>query len=112
MNFHPKLFKVIDGETFINGAGVLLMAANTLHSNDGQFAEVARQRAQSTIDALLSAARAGGFTQGDVLETLLSTDRNSERAVDLSIIAMDCIGGAEAFCNALARAGVNPTGGA
>lgn len=110
MKFHPKLVKFIDGEPYINGAGILLLSATALHGRDIPVTSDARRRAQSTIDALLSAARAGGFTQSEVLETLLSTDRDAERTVDLAIIAVDCIGGPEAFANALERAGFNTEG--
>lgn len=110
MNFHPKLIKFVDGEPYISGAGVLLLSANALHGKNVPVTSDGKRRAQSTIDALLSAARAGGFTQSDVLETLLSTDRDAERTVDLAIIAVDCIGGPEAFANALARAGFDTEG--
>ncbi|TCG03510.1 hypothetical protein BZM27_47970 [Paraburkholderia steynii] len=109
MRFHPKLIKFVDGEPYINGAGILLLSADALHGNVPVKPD-ARQRAQSTIDALLAAARTGGFTQSEVLETLLSKDREAERTVDLAIIAVDCIGGPEAFANALARAGFDPEG--
>ncbi|MFM0173194.1 hypothetical protein PQR33_28155 [Paraburkholderia sediminicola] len=110
MKFHPKLIKFVDGEPYINGAGVLLLSANALHGKSIPVTPDGKRRAQRTIDALLSAARAGGFTQSEVLETLLSTDRDAERTVDLAIIAVDCIGGAEAFVNALTLAGFNLEG--
>jgi hypothetical protein len=109
VRFHAKLIKFVDGEPYVNGAGILLLSADAVHGNL-QLPADARQRAQSTIDALLSAARAGGFTQCDVLETLLSKSREAERTVDLAIIAVDCIGGPEEFANALARAGFDPEG--
>ncbi len=109
MRFHPKLIKLVDGEPYINGAGILLLSADAVYGNL-PLPDDARQRAQNTIDELLSAARAGGFTQSDVLETLLSKNREAERTVDLAIIAVDCIGGPEAFASALARAGFNPEG--
>lgn len=110
MNLHPKLMKSIDGEPYISGAGVLLLAANALHGSDMPVTPETRRRAQCMIDVLLSSARAGGFTQSDVLETLLSTDRDSERTADLAIIAVECIGGPEAFAEALERAGLEPEG--
>lgn len=110
MRFHPKLIKFVDGEPHINGAGFLLLSADALHGDSVPVTSECRRRAQCTIDALLSAARAGGFTQSEVLETLLSTDRDAERTVDLAIIAVDCIGGLEAFANALARAGFDVEG--
>ncbi|MGF6974918.1 hypothetical protein QFZ94_003368 [Paraburkholderia sp. JPY465] len=109
MKFNPKLIKFVDGEPYVNGAGLLLMAAEAAHGSDPVSAD-GRQRARHTINALLSAARAGGFTQSDLLETLLSTDRDADRTIDLAIIAVDCIGGTEALTDALKRAGFHPEG--
>jgi hypothetical protein len=110
MKFNPKLIKFVDGDPYVSGAGILLLSANALHSHEVPVTPEIRRRAQCTIDALLSAARVGGFTQSEVLETLLSTETDAERTVDLAIIAVDCIGGPEAFADALSRAGVNPEG--
>ncbi|WP_144142643.1 hypothetical protein [Paraburkholderia sp. BCC1884] len=108
MNIHPKLIMYIDGEAHVSGAGILILSASARHDSSIALALDARERAQKTIDALLSAARTGGFTQGDVLETMLSTDRESDRVVDLAIRAVDHIGGTAAFLAALERAGFDP----
>lgn len=111
MSLHPKVVKDIDGVRHVSVAGVLLLAAGAVHGAPGEFDKAARQRAQVIVDALLSAAHRHGFTQSGILETLLATDRESDRCADLAIMAINCIGGGEALSTALSQAGFNPVEG-
>lgn len=107
MRFHPKLVMVMDGEPYINAAGILLLSAEAVH---GQFSVTADAiaRAQRTVDELLGAARAKGFKKAEILETLMAKDRNSDRVVDMALEAMACIGGPADLATILTRAGFDP----
>ncbi|MFM0136836.1 hypothetical protein [Caballeronia grimmiae] len=105
MRLNDRVLCVLDGEEHVSGAGLLLMTAAALHDRSISIPPEGKRWAASVIDALLSAARAGGFKQGGVLETLIANDRTSDRVTDLAIQAIDCIGGAEALVAALTRGG-------
>jgi hypothetical protein len=109
MKFNERLICTINGEPHISTAGILLMCAEALHGPMPVSAD-ARSRAQRTVTELLSAARAGGFTNADILETMIVKDRESDRVVDFALEAMACVGGAEQLAAALERAGFDPEG--
>jgi hypothetical protein len=107
---NPKLFRIINGEPHIGGAGILLLAAFAANDSSPETPRTTRERGRDTVEALLRAARAGGFEGSEILETLLATDRSAERTIDLAIEAVDCIGGPEQFAAALATTGFYPEG--
>ncbi|MFM0243297.1 hypothetical protein [Paraburkholderia phytofirmans] len=108
MRIHPKLTAVINGELFVSSAGILLLAANAMHADSAQVPADGRARGKRTVEVLLSAARAGGFKQAHILETLLLTDRESARTAELALQAMECVGGVGELATALRRAGFYP----
>lgn len=109
MRFHPKLIRIVGGEPHINTAGILLLSAEAVHGPMPLPAD-AIARAQRTIDELLGAARANGFTRAEILETMIAKERHSDRVVDMAMEAMACIGGPLELAAVLARAGFDPEG--
>lgn len=64
----------------IQPAGVLLILADQRYGPDRvHLSEAGRKRISDTIAALLTAASAGGFTQSDILATMLCNGENSKR---------------------------------
>lgn len=62
------------------------------HEPDGEISAQGRRNALDVLARLLGAARAGGFTQGQVLETLLANGEVSERVKALAQAAVDAAG--------------------
>ena len=76
----------------IQPAGVLLILADTIYNNPQDSSPTGRARAKTMLDAILSAARAGGFKQGDILATLLATGKVSHRIKDMAVTACHAAG--------------------
>ena len=74
----------------LSPAGVLLMMGS--YAYDDETPPSGRARAAELLHSLLSAARAGGFAKGDLLETLLSKGEVSHRVQELAHEAIDCAG--------------------
>ena len=77
----------------IQPAGVLLLLADTIYG-DGRndSTPTGQARADKMIDAMLSAARAGGYKQTDILQTLLVRGERSKRIQDMARAACDAAG--------------------
>lgn len=65
--------------------------------------------ARNALEAILHAAAAGGFTNGDLLETLMAACEKSPRVTALLCQAVAAVGSTAAFIEVLQRAGL-PTG--
>jgi len=77
----------------IQPAGVLLILADTVYSEDCNDSTPAGQgRAARMIDSILAAARAGGYTQTDILHTLLVRGERSKRIQDMARAACAAAG--------------------
>ena len=96
-----------EGGYLLSPAAVLLMVGTYAHEADDEISPSGRARAQDALRAILSAARAGGFTQGDVLETLLARGEVSARVKELAHAAIDAAGAdaVVAIVQAITRAG-------
>ncbi len=81
--------------------GFILMAAKAAYG--GQTNADDRQQGKAIIMELLSAARAGGFTQGEILETRLAIGF-TKRTIELCLVLCDSIS-PEAWLAAMLRAG-------
>lgn len=92
---NTPLFKPTkDGQAYdIAPAGVLLVLADTVYGDGRQGSTPAGiARADRMINAMLSAARAGGFTQCDILHTLIVRGERSERVEDMARAACTAAG--------------------
>ncbi len=81
-----------EGGYLLSPAGVLLLVGSMAHEPDGEISAQGRRNALDVLARLLGAARAGGFTQGQVLETLLANGEVSERVKALAQAAVDAAG--------------------
>ncbi|MBK1684038.1 hypothetical protein CKO18_10750 [Rhodoferax fermentans] len=64
--------------------GTLLFLAGELYAVPCKLSELDQGRIRWAIASLLKAAYAGGFTQGDILATLLARKDTSNRVIDLA----------------------------
>lgn len=81
-----------EGGYLLSPAGVLLMMASYAYESDDETTPAGRARAQDAVRRILSAARAGGFTQGDVLETMMARGEVSARVKELAHTAVEAAG--------------------
>lgn len=79
-----------DGAAYdIQPAGVLILLASEVRENPHLHKS---GRIQGHIDAMLKAARAGGFTQCDILATLLAQGEVSHRVKAMAVRACEAAG--------------------
>ncbi|MBX9936485.1 MAG: hypothetical protein K2Y10_07810 [Burkholderiaceae bacterium] len=76
----------------ITPAGVLIMLAYYAYDKTGECPPEVRDRNLEKVNAVLSAARIGGFMQADVLETILSQREISARTGALAVAACNAAG--------------------
>jgi len=88
----PSLFTPNANGFEIQPAGVLLILADTIYNNPQDSTPTGRARARTMMDAILTAARAGGFKQGDILATLLARGEVTHRLKDMAVAACDAAG--------------------
>jgi len=81
-----------DGGYLLSMAGVLALMGATAYEADDAVTPKGRANAKYGLARILSAARAGGFTQGDLLDTLFSNGEVSERLRDMVHAAVDAAG--------------------
>jgi len=88
MTMPPLFTPTADGTAYdIQPAGVLLILAGTAYGDPDETTPAGRARGKALIDAMLTAARAGGFTQCDILATLLSKNEVSHRVKAMAVQA-------------------------
>ena len=96
MNTRQPLFQpnpdCPEGGLNISPAGILILMASYAHASDEEVTPAARAKAADALGRILSAARAGGFTQGDLLETLIARGEVSARVKALACAAVDAAG--------------------
>jgi hypothetical protein len=77
----------------LTAPGVLLVMADTLYGEDREhISKAGFVRISESMAALFRAASTGGFTQGDILMTLLCRGENSKRVQDMARAACDAAG--------------------
>ena len=81
-----------DGGYLLSPAAAVLMLGRYAYESDDEAAPAARVRTLDALRRILSAARAGGFTQGDVLETMLARGKVTVRVKELAHAAVDAAG--------------------
>lgn len=83
-----------DGKSYeMHPAAALLIMAGDLYSDPCELSKDDQALAYAYIGSVLSAARAGGFTQGDILATLLAREEVSPRVLDMAVRACEAAGG-------------------
>lgn len=88
-----KIFKPnTNGGHDVAPAGLLLLAAECVYGGSLDTTPDVAHDAKKLLDGVLSAARTGGFTQGDILATLLSRNERSVRVVEMAVAACDSAG--------------------
>ena len=92
MTSKPLFTPTADGKAYdIQPAGVLILLASEVYENPSLHKN---GRIQGYINAVLTAARAGGFAQSDILATLLSKNEVSHRVNALAVQACAAAGNA------------------
>jgi hypothetical protein len=86
-------------------AAVLVFAADIAFGDPSESTPEGQRNARTFVDAVLSAAFAGGYTQGDVLRTLLARSRRTGRMLGMAQAACDAAGDA-ALRDVFKRAGL------
>ena len=81
-----------DGGYLLSPAAVLMMVGSYAHEGDDEISPSGRARAQDALRRILSAARAGGFTQSQILETMMARGEVSARVKELAHAAIDAAG--------------------
>jgi hypothetical protein len=92
---HPPLFTPIpDTDAYeIQPAGVMLILADTVYGEGRHDTPPSGQAtAKAMLNDLLSAARAGGYKQADILHTLLAKGEVSHRVKDMARAACAAAG--------------------
>ena len=93
MNDKPLFTPTADGTAYdIQPAGVLLILAGTVYGDPSETPPAGRIRGKALMDAMLTAARAGGYTQSDILATLLSKNEVSHRVKAMAVQACAAAG--------------------
>jgi hypothetical protein len=76
----PLFTPTADGEAYdIHPAGVLLLLADMLYGSQDDPEWTGGPKTEAFLKAMLDAARAGGYTQTDILHTLLVRCERSDR---------------------------------
>ena len=95
MTEKPLFTPTADGAAYdIQPAGVLLILAGTVYGDASESSSKGRIRGKALMDAMLTAARAGGFTQSDILATLLAHGEVSLRVKAMAVQACAAAGNA------------------
>lgn len=82
-----------DGKSYdMHPAAALLIMAGDLYADPCELSEDDQRMAHLYIDSVLSAARAGGFKQCDILATLLACNEVSPRVLSMAISACEAAG--------------------
>ena len=93
MTTQPLFKPTPDGTAYdIQPAGVLILLASYVYDHESDLSHDGRERLKGHIDALMKAARAGGFTQCDILATLLSRNEVSHRVKAMAVQACEAAG--------------------
>ena len=93
MTIKPLFTPTADGAAYdIQPAGVLLILAGTVYCDASESSPAGRTRGKALMDAMLTAARVGGFTQSDILATLRARGEVSHRVKAMAVQACAAAG--------------------
>ena len=89
----PQIRFTPNGDGYdIHPAGVLLILASMVYGRQDDPAWTDGPKTEAIVERMLSAARTGGYTQTDILHTLLVSGENSKRVQDMARAACDAAG--------------------
>ena len=89
----PLFTPTPDGQAYdMQPAGVLLILAAMVYGPQDDPEWTGRPKTEAMIQAMLAAARAGGYTQTDILHTLLVRGARSKRLALMALDACDAAG--------------------
>lgn len=80
------------GECLVSMPGLLLMMGTYAYAPDDEITPQGRAKAADALGRILKAARAGGFTQGEILETVMARGEISHRVKELACAAVAAAG--------------------
>ena len=91
---NTRLFEpTADGTALdIQPAGVLIMLASYVYDLESDISDNGKAGLKHHIDSMLAAVRAGGFTQSDILATLVSKNEVSHRVKAMAVRACAAAG--------------------
>jgi hypothetical protein len=94
MNTEQPLYTLAEGGEHydISPAGVLLLTAGLAYGPQDDPGWTGKPKAEAMTLDILSAARAGGYTQTDILHTLLVRNERSKRVVGMARAACAAAG--------------------
>lgn len=93
MTMQPLFTPTADGTAYdIQPAGVLILLASYVYDEESDLSTEGKVNLKRHIDDMLTAARAGGFTQCDILATLLSKNEVSNRVKAMAVQACTAAG--------------------
>jgi len=94
MNSSKPLFTTTaDGTAYdLQPAGVLLILADMVYGPQDDPAWTGGAKTEAMVQAMLAAARAGGYTQTDILHTLLVRGERSKRIENMARAACAAAG--------------------
>lgn len=95
MNTSNQLFIQRGDQYLCSLAGCLLLAAGAVYGDPRESTPRGRANGRKMMDAILAAARKAGYTQGDILATLLARNEPSRRVAEMATAACDLIPGKE-----------------
>jgi hypothetical protein len=89
----PLFTPTADGQAYdIQPAGVLLILADMVYGPQDDPAWTGRPKTEAIVQVILAAAHAGGYTQTDILHTLLVRGERSLRVQDMARAACEAAG--------------------
>ena len=91
MTTKPLFTPTADGYN-IQPAGVLIMLASYVYDPESELSDDSKAGLKHHVDSILTAARSGGFTQCDILATLLSRNEVSRRVKAMAVQACAAAG--------------------
>ena len=91
-NMTTPLFTPNGNDYDVQPAGVLLILADMVYGPHDDPEWTGRPKTEAIVESFLTAARAGGYTQTDILHTLLVRGERSKRTQDMAREACEAAG--------------------
>ena len=89
----PLFTPTADGQAYdVQPAGVLLILSDMVYGPQDDPTWTGGPKTEAVIQVMLAAARAGGYTQTDILHTLLVRGERSMRVQDMARAACEAAG--------------------